>query len=197
MAWHTVKISPLKKGDTVVVLGGGPIGLAMVLCLKAKGAENVIVSEVAQRRKEFAKEFGADHVIDPSKEDFIARCRELSGGDGVDIIFDCAGVQAAVGPAVEALRFQGTLVNVAIWEGGATIMPTRFVVGEKKYMGALTYIRGEFEEVIQALADGRIRPDKMITAKVRLEEIIEKGFDVLVKDKSSHVKIMVQAGEEA
>ncbi len=59
MAWHAVKTSPFKKGDSVLILGGGPIGLAVIQTLVAKGAEKIIVSEVASRRREFAKHFGA------------------------------------------------------------------------------------------------------------------------------------------
>ena len=91
MGWHAVKVSPLKPGDHVLVLGGGPIGLCVIQALKAQGAENIIVSEMAGKRKEFAKQFGATHVLDPTKDDIAARCRELSDGEGVHVVFDCAG----------------------------------------------------------------------------------------------------------
>lgn len=91
VGWHAVKISPFRKGDSVLVLGGGPIGLCVIQALKAKGAQTIIVSEMAQRRKEFAKHFGATAVLDPTEEDVAARCRELSDGEGVHVVFDCAG----------------------------------------------------------------------------------------------------------
>ena len=62
-----------------------------VQALKAKGAGKVIVSEVAERRKEYATEFGADIILDPSKEDVVARVKELTDNVGVAVVYDCAG----------------------------------------------------------------------------------------------------------
>ena len=96
VGWHAVKVSPFKKGDVVVVLGGGPIGLSVIQALKAKGPAKLIVSEVAEVGKSFATHFGATHIIDPLQEDFVARVRALSDGRGADVIFDAAGIQSAV-----------------------------------------------------------------------------------------------------
>lgn len=73
------------------MLGGGPIGLCVIQALKAKGVGRIIVSEVADRRKDFAKEFGADVIIDPSKEDIVEKVKGLTDGEGVAVVFDCAG----------------------------------------------------------------------------------------------------------
>ena len=155
VAWHAVKISPYKEGDSVLVLGGGPIGLAVVQTLVAKGAEKIIVSEVASRRRELAKEFGAHHVLDPTKDDIVSRVRELSGdGSGVNVAFDAAGVQAGLDQAIQAVRARGTLVNIAVWEKRATITPNWLVFRERRYMGVATYQDGDFQDVIDAIAAG-------------------------------------------
>lgn len=127
VGWHAVDVSPFKKGDSVLILGGGPIGLAVIHALKAKGAEKIIVSEVAPRRKEFAKQFGAHYVLDPTKDDVVARVKEICEGVGVNVAFDAAGVQAGLDTAILAIRARGTLVNIAIWEKSATIIPNHLV----------------------------------------------------------------------
>jgi threonine dehydrogenase-like Zn-dependent dehydrogenase len=68
--------------------------LAVVQCLSAKGVKKVIVSEVAESRRKFAMEFGASIVFDPRSDDVVKKTREISGGVGVDVVFDCAGVAA-------------------------------------------------------------------------------------------------------
>jgi len=78
------------KNACVLVLGGGPIGLAVVQVLVALGTKKIIMSEVAASRQAFAREFGAHHVLDPRTYDLVALSRELSGGNGPDIVFDCA-----------------------------------------------------------------------------------------------------------
>ena len=157
VAWHAVKTSPFKKADSVLVLGGGPIGLAVVQTLVAKGAEKIIVSEVASRRRELAKEFGAHHVLDPTKDDIVSRVRGLSGdGSGVNVAFDAAGVQAGLDQAIQAVRARGTLVNIAVWEKRATITPNWLVFRERRYMGVATYQDGDFQDVIDAIAAGML-----------------------------------------
>lgn len=162
VAWHAVDRSPLKKGDSVLVLGGGPIGLATVQCLKARGVEQVIVSEVAPKRKDFAKQFGADHVVDPTKEDIVESVRKLTGGQGVNIAFDAAGVQQALGPAMLAVRARGTLVNIAVWEKPPTVSCNDLTFRERHYIGVATYVAGDFQAVIDALASGlsTVFPDR-------------------------------------
>jgi len=146
---------------------------------------------MAGRRKDFAKSFGATHIIDPSQEDVIAKCRELTGGQGVDVVFDCAGVQAALESACQAMRIRGTLVNIAIWEGTAVINPTKMLLKEQKYMGIVTYARNDFQEVLDAISSGKITPEGMITKKIKMDEVVEQGFRSLINEKDKQVKILV------
>lgn len=154
VAWHAVNMSPYKKGDSVLILGGGPIGLAVVQTLKVKGCDKIIVSEVAPRRKEFAKQFGAHYVLDPTKDDIVARVREICDGQGANVAFDAAGVQAGLDQAILAIRARGTLVNIAVWEKAASIHPNSLVFRERRYMGVATYVQGDFQDVIDAIASG-------------------------------------------
>ncbi|KAL2055899.1 hypothetical protein ABVK25_003541 [Lepraria finkii] len=192
VAWHAINISPFKKGDSVLILGGGPIGLAVIQCLKAKGAGKILVSEMASRRKEFARRFGADYVLDPSKDDIVARVRETCDGQGANVAFDAAGVQAGLDQAIQAIRARGTLVNIAIWEKTATISPNWLCFRERKYMGVATYQAGDFQDVLDAISSGQLKPESMITKKIQMNEVEEQGFKTLIHDKDNHVKILVE-----
>lgn len=95
VAWHAASAAPAMDSESVVyIAGGGPIGLALILCLKAMGVTRVVTAEVASKRQEFAREFGAMRVVNPAKEDVLAVLKEVTGGRGVDVAFDCAGVPA-------------------------------------------------------------------------------------------------------
>lgn len=90
---------------------------AVIQVLLAQGAKKVICAEVATKRQEFAREFGAHHVLDPTKVNIESTCLELCGGlNGPDIVFDCAGVPKSLETACKTVRSRGTVVNVAIWE---------------------------------------------------------------------------------
>ncbi|KAF2768070.1 GroES-like protein [Teratosphaeria nubilosa] len=197
VGWHAVNMSPFKPTDSVLVLGGGPIGLAVIQALRARGARQIIVSEVAAMRKEFAADFGAHIVLDPTKDDIVTRCKELTGGRGVDVTYDAAGVQPGLDQAILALRARGTHVNIAIWEKRCTIFPNDLVFRERNYMGVATFVKGDFEQVIQAISDGRLNMcRKMITKKVRIDEVVEEGFKTLIKDKQNQVKVLVRLSGE-
>lgn len=135
VAWHAVDASSIKKGDSALVLGAGPIGLGVIQCLKARGAETIIVAEVAKQRQEYAKHFGATHIFDPRSQDVVKEAKAATGGQGPNLAFDCAGVPASVKTATLAVRARGTVVNVAIWEKEVPFHPNNVVFGEKKYLG--------------------------------------------------------------
>ena len=169
-------MSPFKAGDSVLILGGGPIGLAvsyrksfsitqavtstdalskLIQVLKAREAGKIIVSEVASGRKAFAEQFGANHVLDPTTDNIVSRVHEICDGVGATVAFDAAGVQAGLEQAVLAVRARGTVVNVAVWNKPATITPNHFVFRERSYIGAATFVAGDFQKVIDAIASGR------------------------------------------
>lgn len=114
---HAVKESGIKDwaDKTVLVLGGGPVGFALLLDLKAHGATNVIVSEPAKIRREQVSEF-AKTVINPIHENVADRCHEMTGGVGVDVVFDCAGVPVGLEAAFSSIRYHGLYMMVAVWE---------------------------------------------------------------------------------
>ena len=132
-----MNVSPFKKGHSALILGGGPIGLAVTQALLARGADKIIVSEVSTRRSQFAKDFGAHYVVNPSNEDLNKAVRDINGGDGVDVVFDAAGVQAALDSAVLALKARGTYINIAVWKEKATLVPNQFLFSQ------CTILRGE------------------------------------------------------
>ncbi|KAF9768926.1 hypothetical protein IL306_013718 [Fusarium sp. DS 682] len=191
VGWHAIKISPYKEGDSAFVVGGGPIGLAVVQALIGRGCKNIILSEVSSKRREFAKKFGAHHVFDPTKDDIVAEVKKLTGGSGADVGFDAAGSQHAIDAAFDCLKARAVLVNIAVWEKRAQLNMNQIVFRERSYVGCATYALGDFEEVIEALSNGKITPEGMITKVIKMDKVVEEGFQTLINDKDNHVKILV------
>lgn len=156
VGWHAVSQSPLKADSDILILGGGPIGIAVILALRARGCGTIIVSELSAQRQKFDKHFGADVVLDPREDDVVKRARELTGGEGVDIVFDCAGVAVGLAAACQAIKVKGTVVNVAIWEKAVPFQPNDLVRREGSYVACLGYLKQDFKDVIKALADGEL-----------------------------------------
>ena len=116
------------KDKTALIVGGGPVGYAVMLVLRSVGCKKVLVSEPTRTRRESLKSL-VEGVIDPRSENVSARCQELNGGKGVDVVFDCAGVQRGLEAGVEALGLGGWWVNVSLWDSSVCVPP--FLEGEE------------------------------------------------------------------
>ncbi|KAL5337746.1 chaperonin 10-like protein [Aspergillus crustosus] len=191
VAWHAVDRSPVSSAQTAIVVGGGPIGLAVVQVLKARGVKTVVVAEVSDQRREYATTLGATHVFNPLTEDVVAKVRSLTDDAGVDISFECSGVQAGFDTAMKSIRVRGTATIVSLWEKKPVIDAFDVVSYEKHVIGAAICEDGDFEAVIEAIASGKLKPGPMITSKIRMEDVEEKGFKALVNEKDKHVKILI------
>jgi len=114
---HAIKETKLSdwKDKDILVIGGGPVGLALIIALRAFGAEKIIVSEPAGKRREQVKEF-VTAAYNPVTDDVVQHCKTATDGRGMHIVFDCAGVPAGLEVGFKALGFQGQYMNVAIWE---------------------------------------------------------------------------------
>lgn len=159
VSWHAVGASPFEKGDNVLIVGGGPIGLGIVQVLKLQGAGQIMVAEPMDNRKRFCTEYGATAILDPFKVDVTKQVRELTGGVGADVVFDTAGVEKALLGAIAAVRVQGTIVNLAVWEGKPSLPVNDLMYKEVRYMGAALYDEQAFLDVMEALSSGRYSLD--------------------------------------
>jgi threonine dehydrogenase-like Zn-dependent dehydrogenase len=136
------------------VVGAGPIGLAIIQVLKAKGISSIIAVEVSEKRREFALSLGATEVLNPIGIDAIAHVRTSTGTVGADIAFECSGVQAGLDTAMGGLRVRGTTVIVSLWEQKPIIDAFAIVLHEKHVTGAAVFDDGDFRAVIKAIAAG-------------------------------------------
>jgi (R,R)-butanediol dehydrogenase/meso-butanediol dehydrogenase/diacetyl reductase len=205
VASHMIRISGFSHGNDVVVLGAGPIGLALLLLLRAKGGRKIIVSEVTESRSRQAEKFGADLVINP-----LAKMSDGAGsgnsivdaahnimGDGADIVFDATGIQSTLDTALLVVKPGGVVCNVAIHEKPLLINPNSFSFKEVKLIGGICYTNEDFEDVLMALATGKLAVEDMITSIVPLEKVVQGGFLELINNKAEHVKILIQPSKSA
>lgn len=138
-----------------------------ILYLQAFGAVKILVPDPANGRSELAQRLGAHHVFDPNQHDVEVATRQLCDGRWPHVVFECAGIQSSLDTAIRAVRNRGTVVGLALWESKAVIDPNEIVLRQVKYMGILPYAPGNFQEVINAVVDGRIQqPERLISAKI-------------------------------
>jgi 2-desacetyl-2-hydroxyethyl bacteriochlorophyllide A dehydrogenase len=107
------ELGGLVAGESVVVIGPGPIGLLGVAVAKALGADPVILTGTRDERLAKGRELGADHVVNVTREDAVAAVRRLAGGKGVDYVLECSGAEDAINAALQMLNRGGKLCLAA------------------------------------------------------------------------------------
>jgi (R,R)-butanediol dehydrogenase / meso-butanediol dehydrogenase / diacetyl reductase len=177
--------------DNVAIIGAGPIGLMALMAARIRGAKRVVAVEVAERRIEAARLCGADEVIDPSREDPQRRAMEITCGEGFDVVIECAGQPATILMAGRLTRTRGRLVIMGVFEKPAALDLFDIVFREKIVSGSMSGY-GLYDETIQIMTDPRFRSDVLITDRIELGALVEKGYYGLLNEKDRHIKILVR-----
>lgn len=188
---HAIRQGKLLLGDTVAVVGAGTIGLVTIQAARAAGASKVFAIELSKDRKEKAKGLGAI-VLDPTETDVVAEIQEQTDGQGVDVAVECIGKAETVNTGIQCAKRGGKIVVVGIFEKPGEINYNDLVFQEKEVIGSLAYC-GEFDAAIALLADGRIKAEPLITGKIKLDDIVENGFEELLRNRDSNIKILVES----
>lgn len=188
VALYAVRQSRLKAGDKAAVFGTGPIGLLVIEALKAAGAAEIYAVELSPERKQKAAELGAI-VIDPKEYDVVEELRKRTGG-GVDVAYETTGVGPVLTQSLNAVKPNGELMVLSIWEKEATIHPNHIVLAERKINAIIGY-RDVFPAVISLMAQGYFPADKLVTKRIKLEDAVSEGFEALLKERNQ-VKILVK-----
>jgi len=189
---HAVTRGKVAMGERVLIMGGGPIGLAVAVFAKLAGARDVIVSEYAHARREAAGALGATAVIDPGKED-VGETFAKKAGAPPDIIFECVGVPGMIQKCVDLTRPFGRMVVVGVCMVEDRMVPMSAIFKEVNIQYILGYGRPDWRLVLDLLDSGRVDPRPMITDEVRLEQLPE-AFEAL-RTPTSQIKLLVRPNE--
>jgi (R,R)-butanediol dehydrogenase/meso-butanediol dehydrogenase/diacetyl reductase len=193
VAVHAVRRAPLALGATAMVLGAGPVGLAVLQCVRAGGAGVTIATDLSAARRDAAVRIGATAVIDPSVDRPSAIARDLTG-HGVDVVFDTTGADAAVDDGIGSLRQRGTFVSVAGWQQRAQLDMGRLMAKEIDVRFTMTYEPAvDFPVAMQLLATGAIDTGVMISDEIPVDDLVERGLEELLHHPERHVKILVDS----
>ncbi|MHB1134847.1 MAG: zinc-dependent alcohol dehydrogenase [Chloroflexota bacterium] len=179
VATHALRLSNLKLGDAVVVLGAGPIGLCTLQEVRQMAPRLVIVSEPVAARRELALQLGADLALDPRAVDVVAEVVRLTDGLGPDVVFECAGARPTLQQALEMPRWLGQVVLVALCMDGCQVSPLDWVGREVQVQCAYGTAPEDWRTALALLAGGKVQGEPMISQVVPLDEI-QSAFQSLL-----------------
>ncbi|MBH5333833.1 NAD(P)-dependent alcohol dehydrogenase [Streptomyces pactum] len=185
----------IPMGGTVAVLAQGPVGLMATAGARLRGAGLIIGIESVPRRQELARFYGADEIIDFSREDVAERVQELTDGQGVDTAIEALGADITFRTAVTITKPGGTISNIGYFGSGEFIGIPRLAWGvgmadKTIRTGLCPGGRLRMERLLRVLATGRIDPTRMTTHRFSFDDM-ERAFEVSDQKLEDVIKVLI------
>ena len=177
-------------GETIAVLGPGPIGLTAVQICKALGAEKVILTGTREERLQLGKELGADHVVNTKKENAVERVLELTNGKGVDLVLEAAGGNDSLQQAIEMTRKGGRISIIAFYKEPITADISMAVRSRINLYTTRGEGRLNVHRALSLMAQGKLDGKSLITHTFPLEDI-KVAIDTFVERRDGAIKVVV------
>jgi (R,R)-butanediol dehydrogenase/meso-butanediol dehydrogenase/diacetyl reductase len=188
---HATRQGKVSPGDTVAIVGDGAIGLGALLCAKAAGASEVYMVAKHKGRGAIAEKLGVTAVIYLNEGDPARKLMDMTGGIGANAAIECVGYPDTPQLALNLTRRGGVTVVTGVFEKPGTIDFSTILFTERMLVGSSIYVH-EGKTVTDLLADKRLDPSGLITSVVSLKDAVEQGFEQLVQNKESNVKILLR-----
>jgi len=159
---HSVRISGIKLGDKVGILGLGAIGLFVLQCIRVAGASTVIAVDPSPARREAAKALGADILIDPKETNTVEALLDATDGLGPDLIWECAAAKVTFDQALTAVKRDGRVIFVALGWEPTPVLPVEWVGREVELKTSYGRFPNEWQISLDLMAKDKIRIEPMV-----------------------------------
>lgn len=188
---HGIEESNIEMGDTVAIIGAGPIGQMLIMLAKKKGASTVITADLSEMRRDFAKRAGADVLIDPQEENPIERVREATDGYGADVVIEAVGLPSTWEQSIAMTRDGGTTILFGGAASGTTfeVDTVRFHYGQLTIKGVFHLTPKHVEQALKLLIAGDVDGNLLITHEMPLRDV-EKALKMMSAGESMKVAII-------
>lgn len=178
VARHVLRRTGLGAGERLVVLGAGPIGLAVTVWARTLGAGTVVVSDPVATRRSLATVLGADAAVDPTTDDLAGTCRSVLGG-APPIVIECSGKPGLIDEAMRLAAVEGRVGIVGACMSPDTVFPFTGLQKELDIRFAVYYDRQDFIDTLRALDDGTLVVDGLVTDVVDLDALPDAFANLL------------------
>jgi threonine dehydrogenase-like Zn-dependent dehydrogenase len=207
VGYHAVAKAHLGADDAPLVIGCGPVGLAVIAALKLKGVHPIVAADFSERRRQLAQQMGADVVVDPKEKSPHESWRAMAAysdpakapplppwlpGPALRpaVIFECVGVPGVIDSIMTAAPSNARIVVVGVCMERDHFEPMFGINKELNIQFVLGYNGEEFATTLHNLAQGKVNGDPLITGKVGLEGVAQAFEDLASPE--THAKIIVE-----
>ncbi len=192
VAAYGVDRAGVRPGDTVLITGLGPIGALASLYAASLGA-TVYMSEVNPKRQDLARSLDVGELLDPRSTDVAADLKDRTGGIGVDAVIECSGNEIALQTALAAVRAAGSVSQTGLHTRPAAIDPMVLSERDITLRGTWCYPVTDWPRIISLIGGGRLDVEQVVSARIDMGDIVEKGFETLLSPTGDQVKVLVRA----
>jgi (R,R)-butanediol dehydrogenase / meso-butanediol dehydrogenase / diacetyl reductase len=184
VALHGVNMSGLKAGDKVLIIGAGPIGLAVAFWARRAGASEVVIQDISDFQRDRALMMGATGFVTSPNDPLI---------DGkADIVFECVGVPGLIEQAIGQVRNRGTILLLGLCTKPDTLNTFAMLSKEVRLITSAFFTRGEYETALDVLNAGAAEPRLLVTDTISLADTPAR-FEAL-RTRSHDCKILINPG---
>lgn len=178
-------------GDTVAVLGAGPIGLVTLQAAKARGGTTLIVTDVEEPRLALARKLGADHAINAQEHDPVAAIKDLTQGKGADVVLEAAGTTGTTQQALQAAKSGGRVILIGLPPEDDVPLSMPDLVTRELDVGGIFRYANVYAQAVAAIGSGLIDVKSMITHRYPLDQA-EEALVFADTHKSECIKVSVE-----
>jgi (R,R)-butanediol dehydrogenase / meso-butanediol dehydrogenase / diacetyl reductase len=190
VAAYGVDRAGVRGGDVVLVTGAGPIGVLSALYANAVGAGTVVVAEPNPNRAALARGLDVGPVLDPTEAGFAETIRDLTNGIGVDVVAECSGTTPGLATALSSVRRRGAIVQTGLHTKPATLDAMALSEKDVSLLGSWCYLITDWPRIIRLIASGKYPVGRAVTARIPLEDVVPRGFDVLIDPRGDQLKVL-------
>jgi len=194
IALHTVRLAKLQPGDTIAILGCGPIGLLTLEVARISGARAAYVTDVVSERLALAEKLGATAGYKADRGDPVEWVMELTDGRGVDVAFEAAWAEETVAQAAEMARRGGKVIMIGIPREDVALFPAHSVRRKGLTIKYVRRMKHTYPRAIAMVNDGLIDVDSLITHRFTLDEVPE-AYPLVASYGDGVVKVMVEVSK--
>jgi (R,R)-butanediol dehydrogenase/meso-butanediol dehydrogenase/diacetyl reductase len=190
VAAYGIDRAGVRGGDVVLVTGAGPIGILSAMYASAVGAATVVIAEPNPNRAALARAMDIGPVLDPTSGELAAYLDDLTHGLGVDVTAECSGSTPGLTTALNSTRRRGSVVQTGLHTKPATIDAMALSENDISLIGSWCYLITDWPRIIRLIASQKYPVEKVVTARIPLEEVVPRGFDVLVDPQGDQLKVL-------
>ena len=190
IAYHALHRTPVHKGDKVLIVGAGPIGLFATISAVAQGAE-VYVADLLDGRLEKALHFGATGVINSAKNNLVEEAMRITNGDGFDVCVEACGLPVTFLSCIDCAAFAANIILIGNGKKETTFLHSTLLKKELNVFGSRNSLKKDFEEVIELIASGKVNVLDMVSAVYPMAHA-DDAFKALVQNDGSLAKVLIE-----